>query len=116
MEKRRHKRLEMQIPVTLRCNGKLLPATATNISVGGICIKPENFENIDKDDQVEINFDLNEENRDLSLRGAVARINSSADSCIGIKFANFNSTSHKMLRQYLHRELHASLFQSLERR
>ncbi|MFH1874331.1 MAG: PilZ domain-containing protein [Pseudomonadota bacterium] len=116
MEKRRHKRLDLQIPVTVRCNGKLLPATATNVSVGGMCIKTEAFDDVKKDDLVEVYFDLDEKRRDLSLRGAIARVNGSADHNIGVQFGNFHSESHKILRQFLHRELHSSLFQSLERR
>ena len=105
MEKRRHKRLAMEIPITIRCGGKLIPATSLNFSIGGMLIKSDVLE-ISKNDQIEILFDLSHEEKDLALRGQVARVAGSPETYVGIQFSNFNSPSHKTLRQFLHQRIY----------
>jgi len=105
MEKRRHKRLQLQIPVTIRCNGRFIPATLVDVSCGGMGIKTGSTD-IAKSDLIEVAFDLDDKRRDLSLRGSVARVADSEGHHIGIQFGNFFSESHKTLRQFLHQRLY----------
>ena len=105
MEKRRHKRLDLKIPVTIRCNGTLIPATVLNVSCGGMCIQTETS-SISKDDLVEVSFDLDKSKKDLSLRGAVARKTDDPVPCVSVQFGNFYSESHKTLREYLHTRIY----------
>ncbi len=103
MEKRRHKRISLSLPVVIRSGGRLLPAMALNISKGGMYLKVD--DKIEKNTPVEVTFDLDEENRDISLSGTVARIERKPECFIGVQFLNFFSSSHKTLREYLRNKL-----------
>jgi uncharacterized protein (TIGR02266 family) len=103
MEKRRHKRIPLELPVVIRSGGRLIPATVINLSTGGMYLKTDT--NIEKNSAVEVTFDLDEENRDISLSGVVARVDKNPENCIGVQFGNFFSSSHKALREYLREKL-----------
>jgi uncharacterized protein (TIGR02266 family) len=103
MEKRRHKRISLELPVVIRSGGRLIPATALNLSSGGMYLKTDT--EIKKNSAVEVTFDLDEENRDISLSGTVARVDKNPEHCIGVQFGNFFSSSHKALREYLRGKL-----------
>jgi PilZ domain len=104
MEKRRFPRFAVKLPVTLRHKGKLIPATATNISCGGMFIAAESID-ISEEHPVEVIFDL-DENRDLSMRGLVTRIDSDKEtSGLGVQFTSFFSDSHKVVQNYINSNL-----------
>jgi len=106
-EKRRFKRLDVSLPVTLRCQGRFIPATALNISCGGIFLDLESsdiarFTN----DKVEVVVDLSEKERDVALRGEVTRIETSEGSKLGVKFTNLYTVGHQTLERYINKNLH----------
>lgn len=100
MEKRRHNRLDVNLPVTIRHDGKLVPATALNLSCGGMYLETDG-ETISENSTVEVTFDLDADNRDVSLCGVIARIERSQKPRIGVQFANFFSAGHTALREFL---------------
>ncbi|MFA4875006.1 MAG: PilZ domain-containing protein [bacterium] len=103
LEKRRYGRLPINLPVILRHGGRIIPATALNLSCGGMYLKVEET-NIQGDHPVEVIFDLDEEQRDVSMRGQITRIEGSGDSaCIGIQFTNLFSLSHKAVQHYVNK-------------
>lgn len=104
MEKRRHKRLSIDVPVTIRSGGNLIPATALNVSCGGIYLKTETH-GINENSTIEVTFDLDGENKDVSLSGVVTRVDGSPKSGIGVQFGNFFSASHKALREFLRKQM-----------
>jgi len=105
MEKRRYPRLSVNLPVILRHNGRFIPATMLNISCGGMHIKVED-EDVSKTSSVEIIFDLNEGQRDLSVNGQIRHAENADDSIdIGVQFSNLFSNSHKAIQSYLNRNL-----------
>lgn len=106
LEKRRHRRLDVDLPVILRYKGRLLPATILNLSCGGMCLRAEG-EGIAADGNVEVIFDLGEERRDLSLRGRVTRVEETADAAsMGVQFTNLFSASHRAVEEYLRKNQH----------
>lgn len=105
LEKRRHQRLSVDLPVTLRYKGRLLPATALNISCGGMFIRAED-RTILNNEQVEIIFDLGEKQKDISMRGKITRVDPSDDSSdVGVQFTNVFSLGHKAILEYLGKNL-----------
>lgn len=100
MEKRRYRRVALDIPVTIRYKGNLMPALALNVSSGGMYIKA-NTENEVIDGPIEVSFDLDKDNKDLSLSGNVARVEKSDSIYIGVQFKNPFSSSYKTLREFL---------------
>jgi len=104
MEKRRHQRISVEIPVTIRCKGRFIPATALNVSCGGMYLEADG-EDISENATVEITFDLNPDNRDVSLCGVIARVESAPAPRLGVKFANHFSSGHKVLREFLRKSL-----------
>lgn len=102
MEKRRHKRLAIDVPVTIRSQGKLIPATAVNVSCGGMYLKTET-KDIAENSSIEVTFDLDSENKDISLSGTVARVDSILG--FGVQFGNYFSASHKALREFLRKQM-----------
>lgn len=103
-EKRRYQRLDVKLPVILRYRGRLIPATILNLSCGGACIRADN-EELDINSSVELIFDLDTEQRDVSMRGSVVhRTNppSNPQGCTaGIRFSNLFSEGHKAVQEYL---------------
>ena len=107
-EKRRHKRLDLALPVILRCGGRLIPATMLNLSCGGARIRAEETD-FSENAPVELIFDLNNQTYDISMRGNI--VHSAEDptaqtGCIaGVQFAGVISDSHKAVEDYLKKNL-----------
>lgn len=105
-EKRRFKRLDAKLPVTLRCDGRLIPATTLNISCGGVCLT------IDEDElawidnaNVELIIDLSQTEKDISLRGEVTRVEAEDKSKLGVKFTNLYTVGHQTLERFINGHL-----------
>ncbi len=104
-EQRRFPRLPVDLPVILRHRGRLIPATALNISCGGLYLDTGTAD-VSIDAPVEIIFDL-EGNRDLSLRGQITRVEGTTDrSGLGVQFTNVFSMSHKAVQDYCNARVH----------
>lgn len=105
IEKRRTPRLSVNLPVILRHQGRLIPATALNISCGGMSIRAEDTE-ITSESPVEIIFDIGEI-KDISLRGQVTRIDSATQETVdlGLRFTNLFSIGHKTVEEYVRKNL-----------
>lgn len=105
LEKRRHARLNVDLPIILRHGGRILPATALNISCGGMCIRASDSA-LSNDQPVEIIFDLEETQKDISLCARITRVDSSANSTdFGVEFTNVFSAGHKAILEYLGKNL-----------
>ena len=101
-DKRRFKRVDVELPVTLRCGGRLIPATALNISCGGVYLTTEGADiGIKEKDSVEIVIDLSKEDHDVSLRGEVIRIESGEGGKVGVRFTNLYTVGHQTLESYI---------------
>lgn len=101
-ERRRFKRLDVNLPVTLRCRGNLIPATVLNISCGGMCLFTDNPEVTDENN-VEVIVDLSAAELDISVRGKIVRTTSGMQKKVGIRFTNLYSVGHKVLEKYIRR-------------
>lgn len=104
MEKRRHPRVAVDIPVTLRHKGKLIPATAVNVSCGGMYLIADE-EDLAENTSVEVTFDLDGEHRDVSVCGVVSRVDKAGGPKVGVQFGSFFSSGHKALREFLKKHL-----------
>ena len=105
-ERRRFKRLNVKLPVTLRYQGRLIPATALNISCGGICLfVKESKVTSSHNKKVEVVMDLSQKERDVSIRGEVIRMETGNQSKISIKFTNLYTVGHQTLENYINRNL-----------
>ena len=104
MDKRKFPRFEMSLPVILRHKGRLIPATANNVSCGGMFIAADKVD-FSAEHSVEVIFDL-DDNKDLSLRGQITRVESNNDtSGLGIQFTNLFSDSHKAVQKFINSNL-----------
>lgn len=104
-ERRRHQRVEVAFPVLLRHAGRIIPATALNISCGGMFIKADQLE-IAADKPVEVIFDLSRDERDISMRGNITRLKETGgETGLGVQFTNLFSLSHKAIERYLRNNL-----------
>ena len=105
-DKRRFKRLSTKLPVTLRCDGRLIPATTLNISCGGVCLFIDEDELTWLDNsKVELIIDLSQNERDISLRGEVTRVETANKSMLGVKFTNLYTVGHQTLERFINRSL-----------
>ncbi len=108
LEKRRYQRLRVKLPVTLRYQGRLIPATMLNLSCGGACIKADEI-NLDADSSVEIVFDIDAEQRDISMRGTIVHSKdmpeNSRGCTAGVRFSNLFSEGHRTIQEFLRRNL-----------
>ncbi|HPQ80627.1 MAG TPA: PilZ domain-containing protein [bacterium] len=105
LEKRRHRRVEIDLPVILRHGGRLLPATMLNLSCGGMLLRAEG-KDISSEGPVEVIFDLGEYGKDLSMRGRITRMTpASEEADMGVQFTNLFSVSHKAIQEYLRKNL-----------
>jgi c-di-GMP-binding flagellar brake protein YcgR len=104
--KRRFKRVDANLPVTLRCDGRLIPATTLNISCGGVClhINEAEFAWLDSSD-VELIIDLSQGQRDISLRGEVTRVDKDGKPTVGVKFTNLYTIGHQTLERFINKHL-----------
>jgi hypothetical protein len=104
-ERRRHSRLPLDLPVILRHGGRIIPATALNMSCGGMFLQVEQPD-VGRDQSIEVIFDLNDAHRDVAMRGTITRVESEGEGArIGVRFTNLFSLSHKAIEQYLHQHL-----------
>lgn len=102
LERRKFQRIDVKLPVVLRCNGKLVPATALNISCGGMCLKVATH-GITADTCTEVIFDLSEDVTDISVRGRIVRIEGGRKRQVGIEFNNLYSMGYNLLEKYIHK-------------
>lgn len=100
MERRRYHRLDVDLPVTLRYQGRLIPATALNISCGGVCLSTEEAE-LEEADNAEVILDLGQTELDVSVRGQVVRVSEGKNKKIGIQFTNLFSVGHQTIERYI---------------
>lgn len=104
-ERRRHPRLKLDLPVTLRHRGRLIPATMLNLSCGGMRISAPRMD-LDGGAPVEVIFDIDQGARDVSLSGRVTRVEASAGQTnMGVEFTSLFSMSHKAVEEYLRNHL-----------
>ena len=103
-ERRRYPRLEAKLPVTLRHQGRFIPATLLNISCGGVRIIADDSI-FSLTTPVEMIFDLDESHRDVSLRGRITRATSGPMGDLGIQFSNLFSESHRAVEDFLKQHL-----------
>lgn len=105
-EKRRFKRLDVELPVTLRFAGRLIPATALNVSCGGVCLNVEADElDLGNKKKVEVVIDLSKDEIDVSLRGEIIRVDTGEKPKLGIKFTNLYTVGHQTLERFINKNL-----------
>ncbi|GEM_PF-1261833 len=101
-ERRRYGRLDVTLPVTIRYRGRLIPATALNLSCGGMMLDSESA--FEESGRVEVILDLSSIERDVTLRGEVVRSESAhAGARVGIRFTNLFTIGHDAVSRYLRR-------------
>ena len=107
-EQRRHKRLDVTLPVILRYQGRLVPATMLNLSCGGARIRAEQAD-FSTDAPVELIFDLDNQTYDVSMRGNIVHTTKDPTaqdgSIAGVQFAGIISDGHKTIEDYLRKNL-----------
>ncbi len=99
-ERRGSHRFDLRLPVTLRHNGKLIPATTENVSCGGMCLSTSTSE-ITMGGNVEVILDLTEMERDVTLRGTILRMDNTTKKQMAIQFVNLLSGGHTSLQRFL---------------
>jgi len=105
LEKRRYPRLDVDLPVILRHGGRLIPATALNLSCGGMFVKVRGGE-FSADSPVELIFDLGGGDRDVAMSAKITHLAESKGRAeIGVQFLNLYSLSHKAVQEYLRKGL-----------
>lgn len=106
-EKRQFKRTYVNLPVTLRYNGRLIPATTLNVSSGGVCLSLEEDEIFYSNrNRVEVIIDIDKEDRDVSFRGELTRIEAGVHPKVGIKFNNGPAAGSKNLSNIVDKKIH----------
>lgn len=104
IERRVHSRMEMDLPVTLRTRGKLIPAACLDISQGGICLLADFNEEI-SEGVVEIIIDLSPKFRDVSLRGRVLRSQKGIGQRVAVQFTSLSSKGSQALDSFLQEKI-----------
>ena len=99
-EKRETPRFDVNLPVTLRHNGALIPATTGNISCGGMSLSTGNA-SVALGGHVEVVVDLTALERDVTLRGTVVRVDPNDSKQVAIQFVNLLSGGHDSLQRFL---------------
>lgn len=101
--RRRHDRVDVQLPVTLRYQGRLIPATALNLSCGGMQLDANSLL-LDREGKVELIFDLSALERDVAMRAEVAWCETiDSKSRVGVCFTNLFTIGHEAVTRYLGR-------------
>lgn len=101
-ERRRYKRLLVDLPVTLRYKGSLIPATALNVSCGGMCLSTDNPA-VNDANNVEVIIDLSAAELDISVRGQIVRVTEGDDKNIGVQFTNLYSLGHQAIEKFINK-------------
>lgn len=101
-ERREYPRINVDLPIVLRYRGRLIPATALNVSCGGMLLTTE-VHDVTTNAPVEIIFDLSNMERDVTLRGEIVRIGASERSTVGVHFTNVYAIGHRTLERFLKR-------------
>ena len=83
----------------MRHKGVLIPATALNISCGGMCLATDNPE-VSDDGDVEVIFDLSSTEVDVSIRGKIVRMDEGSTKKIGVQFTNLYSVGYKAIEKF----------------
>lgn len=104
IERREHPRFEMELPITLRTRGKLIPAACLDISQGGVCLLTDYNEEI-SEGLVELVIDLSPTYRDVSLRGRVLRFQKTIGQKVAIQFTTPDSKGQQTLKNFLERQV-----------
>lgn len=104
IERRTHPRYEMELPVTLRARGKLIPAACIDISEGGACLLTDFTEEVEEG-VVEVVIDLSPRYRDVSLRGRILRFNKGVGQRVAVHFTSPDSQGMQTLRSFLTRQV-----------
>ncbi|PIR21345.1 MAG: hypothetical protein COV45_00955 [Deltaproteobacteria bacterium CG11_big_fil_rev_8_21_14_0_20_47_16] len=103
IERRESARIDVNLPVTLRHNGKLIPATAENVSCGGMRLNAAT-NNVVPGGHVEVVLDLGEMEKDVTLRGTVVRLDAQDQKKVAIQFVNLLSNGHASLQRFLKKQ------------
>ena len=98
-ERRRHPRLNMNIPLILRSKGKIIPATMTDLSSSGMGIIAD-FAPI-PNSAVEMIFDISSDTKDVSITGKVTRTEGSNPAKLGIEFTSPFSPGQQTIKEFL---------------
>lgn len=102
-ERRHYDRVPLELPVTIRYRGRLIPATAHNLSCGGMLLDARGASFVEHD-SLELIFDLSSLERDVTLRGEIRRIAADGPkSHIGVQFINLFSLGHEAVTRFLKR-------------
>lgn len=99
-DKRQHPRFELEVPVTLRTKGKLIPAASLNLSLGGICVLTDYNEKI-AEGETEVVVDLPPNFHDVSLRGKILRHEKGIGQRVAIQFTKKSQAGQKTLQKFL---------------
>ena len=103
-DRRKHPRLEMDLPVTLRYKGRFIPATAKNISVGGMALSTDD-PSVTEDGPVEVVADRSYELKDVALCGTILRVSGGPEKIIAVQFSKPHSLSHQTLERFIQSRL-----------
>lgn len=103
-ERRHYERVPVQLPVTVRYRGRLIPATARNVSCGGMMLDTSGA-TFAEQDALELIFDLSALDRDITLRGEVVCSElSDTGRRVGVQFMNLFSIGHEAVTRFLKRQ------------
>lgn len=105
VERRESLRHEVELPVTLRTRGKLIPAACLDISKGGILLLTDYNEEI-SEGVVEIVVDLSPKYKDISLRGRILRFQKSIGQKVAVQFTSTHSKGQQALENFLAEKVH----------
>jgi len=99
-DRRAHRRFDVEVPVTLRYHGKLIPAASLDLSLGGIAVLID-FESDIQEGPIEIVMDLSPHHRDVSLMGRVLRFQKEYGKKVGIQFVESRNKEINTLQSFL---------------
>ncbi|MBI4125792.1 MAG: PilZ domain-containing protein [Deltaproteobacteria bacterium] len=104
IERRENARYEMELPVTLRTRGKLIPGACLDISAGGLCLLTDFTEEIEEG-LVEVVVDLSPRYRDVALRGRVLRFQKGVGQRVAVQFTSPDSKGMQTLKNFLSQQV-----------
>lgn len=88
-EQRHYQRVDMELPVRLEFDGRVIESTTENISCGGMFLPKNNASSIKKDDLLTAFITLPETKKEIRMTGKICRIQKNADntSALAIQFS-----------------------------